>query len=52
MKAIVWVYGWLALSLLANAALGVGWYDSASDYQRLLTWACEAGNGGHECGEE
>jgi hypothetical protein len=50
--AIAWVYGWLALSLLANAALAVGLYRYAADYDSLLTWACEAGNGGHECGED
>ena len=52
MKAIVWVYGWLALSLLANALLGVGYYTTAADYERLQAWACEAGNGGHDCGED
>jgi hypothetical protein len=42
----------LALSLLANALLGVGLYRTVTDYDSLLAWACAAGNGGHECGEE
>jgi hypothetical protein len=42
----------LVISLLANALLGVGFYRIAGDYDRLLVWACDHGNGGHECGEE
>jgi hypothetical protein len=42
----------LALSLAANMLLGTSLYHYASDYDSLLTWACEQGNGGHECGED
>lgn len=42
----------LALSLLANALLGVGLYRYTEDYNRLLAWSCDNGNGGHECGED
>jgi hypothetical protein len=52
MLIIAWVYGALALSIVTNAALGLGLYQYVSDYNSLLTWACEAGNGGHECGED
>lgn len=52
MRAIAWVYGWLALSLVANLLLTVSLHNREADYNRLLVWACEAGNGGHECGED
>jgi hypothetical protein len=42
----------LALSLLSNAALVIVLHHSVSRYNSLLVWACEAGNGGYECGEE
>jgi hypothetical protein len=42
----------LAVSLVANAALVVAAWQYRADYESLLVWACEAGNGGHECGEE
>ena len=42
----------LILSLLFNATLVFGLYRTAGDYDRLLLWACEQGNGGFECGEE
>lgn len=41
----------LIISLLVNAIFGAGLYQYASNYESLLTWACENGNGGHECGE-
>lgn len=42
----------LTLSLLANLLLATGLYQYATDYDSLLAWACEHGNGGHECGED
>lgn len=42
----------LVISLLTNALLSVGLYQYASDYDSLLDWACDHGNGGHECGED
>jgi hypothetical protein len=55
----------LALSLAANMLLGATAYQQARDnaamfadrqevillYEGLLIWACDHGNGGHECGE-
>jgi hypothetical protein len=41
----------LIISLLANALLSIGLYQYVSSYDLLLTWACENGNGGYECGE-
>jgi hypothetical protein len=42
----------LAFSVLVNVLLGVALYQTASDYESLRVWACEQGNGGHECGED
>ena len=42
----------LAVSIFANALLGVALYQSSADYGRLLNWACDHGNGGYECGED
>ena len=42
----------LILSLLANVLFSFSLARTAGDYERLLVWACAAGNGGHECGEE
>jgi hypothetical protein len=42
----------LAVSLVANAALVVVAWQYRADYETLLTWVCDAGNGGYECGEE
>jgi hypothetical protein len=42
----------LIVSLAANTLLGVGLYRYASDYESLRVWACDMGNGGHDCGED
>jgi hypothetical protein len=56
----------LALSLIVNLTLGAIAYQQARDnvamfadrqevillYEGLLIWACDHGNGGHECGED
>jgi hypothetical protein len=55
-----------ALSLIVNLTLGAAAYQQARDnaamfadrqevillYEGLLLWACDHGNGGHECGED
>jgi hypothetical protein len=42
----------LAMLITANVLLALALASRADDYARLLVWACEHGNGGHECGEE
>lgn len=41
----------LILSLIANLLMGISLYYYAADYESLRQWACDHGNGGHECGE-
>ena len=49
---MMWTRLALALSMAANIMLGAALASYVDDYARLMTWACENGNGGHECGEE
>jgi hypothetical protein len=42
----------LLVSLTLNMLMAMAVYEYRADYGTLLAWACEAGNGGHECGEE
>jgi hypothetical protein len=46
------LYAVTVISLTANLLLGAGLVKRTADYDRLLIWACEHGNGGHECHEE
>ena len=42
----------LAASLFFNTVLAVQLYAYVTDYNSLLAWACDHGNGGSECGED
>ena len=46
------ICGLLAVSLIANATYATAYHLLWHEYERLLTWACEHGNGGADCGEE
>jgi hypothetical protein len=41
----------LAIAIVTNLFTYAAWRNARIEYQDLLTWACEHGNGGHECGE-
>lgn len=42
----------LSVSLVLNMLMAAAIYEYRADYETLLAWACDAGNGGYECGEE
>jgi len=41
-----------ALSLATNVTLAVWLVSTLNGCATLSAWACQHGNGGHECGEE
>jgi hypothetical protein len=42
----------LLVSLTLNMLMAAAVYEYRADYKTLLAWACDAGNGGYECGED
>jgi hypothetical protein len=42
----------LTVSLIANIVLVSAAWHWRDNYESLLVWACDNGNGGSECGEE
>lgn len=42
----------LIISLALNLTMASALYHYIQDYDSLLVWACDHGNGGYECGED
>jgi hypothetical protein len=42
----------IAIAITTNLILGFMLWQLNNEYDNLLTWACDHGNGGHECGED
>jgi hypothetical protein len=42
----------MAIAISTNLILGYMLWTLHAEHDRLLNWACDHGNGGHECGED
>jgi hypothetical protein len=43
----------MAIAITTAITLGCMWWNTQTEYNNLLAWACESASlGGHECGED